>query len=200
MPAERLTTSARAFLARARRRAAESAPEALLYSALELRLGIEARFHEYLDAAEEVATLKKRGWQVSQLAKHIERAFKMSDKIVSFEVLGEEGQPSRRTFLYTPVPRRARQVAVRLGHYLHFTPRFTPRNEVWWQGLRDLVEEGIRGLELATAGTLLAPPLLNKRTREGMILAEVPDGMSFEMVKTALGQPGETIHVRVDYH
>jgi hypothetical protein len=171
-----------------------------LYAALELRLGIEARLHEYLDAADEVATLKKRGWQVSQLAKNIDHVFKLGEKIASFAVLGEEGEPPRRTFLYTPVSRRTRQIAERLGDYLHFTPRFAPRKEAWWQELHDLVEEGIRGLDVATTGTLLAPPLLNKATGEGLVLAELPDGVAFEMAQTALGRPGETIKVRVDYH
>ncbi len=91
----------------------------MLYAALELRLGIEARHHEYLDAAEEVAVLKKRGREVATLAKDLERVFKTGGKIASLEVLNTDRVPTGRRFLFTPVPKRANQVAQRLGDFLH---------------------------------------------------------------------------------
>ncbi len=114
-----LARSSRAFLARARGQLNETQPEGILYAALELCLGIEARYHEYLNAAAELASLKKRGWQVSQLAKDLERVFRSGEKIASVQLLEHKDGPVRRTFLYTPVRRRTRSIAERLGDYLH---------------------------------------------------------------------------------
>ena len=199
MASEVLDASARAFLPRAQDRLVERAPECLLYAALELRLGVEARYHEYLDAAEEVTTLKKRGWQVAHLAKGLERAFKLGNKIVSLTLLDADAT-AQTTFYYTPVPRRTRQIAERLGDCLHFTPRFRPTKEAWRKSLRELIEEGIAGLQIATTGTLLAPPMYHDGTKEGMILVEVPAGTSFEVARTMLGAPGGQIRFRIDYH
>jgi hypothetical protein len=126
---EPLPDTSRAFLARAQSLLSEARPECLLYAALELRLGIEARYHEYLDAAAEVSSLKKRGWQVSQLAKDLERVFKTGEKIASIQLLEYKNGPAKQTLLYTPIRRRTRRIAERLGDYLHYTERFMPRNE-----------------------------------------------------------------------
>jgi hypothetical protein len=195
---EPLADTSRAFLARAQGLLSESRPECLLYAALELRLGIEARYHEYLDAAAEVSSLKKRGWQVSQLAKDLERVFKTGEKIASFQFLEGKNGPAKQTLLYTPIRRHTRTIAERLGDYLHYTERFMPRHDKWWSDFRALVAEGVEGLRDATTGTLLGPPLM--RRGQGVLLVEYVKGLSSETVQQAMPAPGETIHVKVDYH
>ena len=192
-------TSSRAFLARAKQRASEGTLDDLLHAALDLRLGIEARLHEYHDAAEEVATLKKRGWQVSGLERGINRAYQLGDKIASLEIQDPTSKEVRERFLYTPVSKRTRQIAERLGDYLHYTERFRPHDEKWVTGLRDLVNDGIAGLTAATTGTLLSPLLKKGNSGEAVVLAEVPGGASSERARTMLGKPGATVNIRVDY-
>src|SRR3989442_12831616 len=138
-----LHTSSKAFLARARQRVAEAAPERLFYAAFDLRWGIEARLHEYHDAAEEVATLSKLGWHVSGLEKGINRAYKLGDRIASLEIQAPTTNEVRERFLYTPVSKRTRQIAERLGDYLHYTKRVRPHDEAWFNGFRSLVNQGI---------------------------------------------------------
>ena len=192
-------TPSRAFLARAKQRAAEETLDDLLHAALDLRLGIEARLHEYHDAAEEVATLKKRGWQVSGLERGINRAYQLGDKIASLEIQDPTSKEVREQFLYTPVSRRTRQIAERLGDFLHYTERFRPRDEKWVTELRNLVDEGIAGLTAATTGTLLSPLMKKGNSGEAVVLAEVPGGASSERARTMLGKPGDSVTIRVDY-
>jgi len=162
-------------------------------------LGIEARLHEYHDAAEEVATLKKRGWQVSGLERGINRAYQLGDKIASLEIQDPTSKEVREQFLYTPVSRRTRQIAERLGDFLHYTERFRPRDEKWVTELRNLVDEGIAGLTAATTGTLLSPLMKKGNSGEAVVLAEVPGGASSERARTMLGKPGDSVTIRVDY-
>lgn len=196
-----LQDSSRDFLSRARQciAKAEEAPEMLLYAALELRLGIEARLHEYLDAAEKYAVLKKRGWKISKLSQDFERVFETGTQIASFEVLGED-KSSLKTLLFTPVTARAKQIAQRLGDYLHYSEGFRPKQEAWRNGLKSLVQEGIKELEISTTGTFLAPPMWNPATGEANIFMEVLPGESIESVKKMLGEIGKTITVKVNYH
>jgi len=197
-PTAPVRASSRAFLARARAHLHEGAVDSLLCAALNLRLGIEARLHEYLDAAEQVSALKKRGWQVSRLAKDIERVFSVKGKIATVTVLRDDGSPLR-TLLYTPVSSRARAIVERLGDYLHFTPRFRPRDQAWQTALTELVNEGVGELAAATTGTLLGPPMLDGATGQGSILAEILEGEDFEAQRTLLGEPGQTVTFKVDY-
>src|SRR5436190_2225371 len=52
------------YLRRARARLDEGTCEGLFYAAFELRSGTEARLQEYLDAREDVAKHKKKGWKI----------------------------------------------------------------------------------------------------------------------------------------
>jgi hypothetical protein len=126
--------------------------------------------------------------------------FKTGEKIASIRFLEGKNGPIKQTLLYTPIRRRTRGIAERFGDYLHYTQRFTPRNEKWWGEFRLLVAEGLSGLRDATTGTLLAPPLMRRDTGEGILLVEYIKGLSSETVHEAMPAPGETIHVRVDYH
>jgi hypothetical protein len=200
MADEYLNASSRGFLARAQLRFAEAAPEALLYGALDLRLGIEARYHEFLDAAEEVNSLKRRGWRIADLARDLEGVFQIGETIASVSLLEGPDKKVTKTFYYTPIARQTRGIAERLGDYLHVTDRFRPRDEKWRTGLRTLIDEGIAGLRASTTGTLLAPPLWKVRGKEATLLLEVIGGGTFEQASKMIGNPGDSINLRVDYH
>jgi len=196
-----LQNSSRDFLIRAQRcfAQAEKAPEMLLYAALELRLGIEARLNEHRTGAEQYADLKKRGWRVADLARDLEKFYKTGTQIVSFTVLGEGGA-SNRVFLFTPVTRRARQIAQQLGDYLHYTERFNPAEDMWKKRLEALVIEGMRELEVSTIGTLLAPPMWKPKAHKATIFFERVNGETVESVLQDFGGIGTKFTCKVDYH
>ncbi len=63
----------RDFLFRARKRLDEMLPESLviIYAAIELRMGVEARLQQYNDAFQEFSKNKKSGWKIKVLDKHL---------------------------------------------------------------------------------------------------------------------------------
>ena len=54
------------YLERARKRLDEGTLEGLFYAALELRCGVEARLHQYLEAYKRIALKKKRKWRIPE--------------------------------------------------------------------------------------------------------------------------------------
>lgn len=171
----------------------------LLYAALEIRLGIEARLHEYLDAAQKSAILKKRGWQVSKLAKDLDRRYKAKTKIVSFMILGIDGT-SNRTFLFTPVTDRAKKIAEQLGNYLHYSERVNQAEGAWRNRLELLVTEGIGELTISTTGTLLAPPMWNRQTGVVRVVHDTFGVDTVDSLTQKVGKKGELLQVQIEYH
>jgi hypothetical protein len=74
---------------------------------------------------------------------------------------------------YTPVSRRLRMLAEKLGAALHAP--VTPRDAVdpFWSTLRAEAEEGAALLEEATTGTLLGPLLIDTASGESLMPIEV---------------------------
>lgn len=142
----------------------ESGSEAgLLYAALELRFGIEARLYEIKDAHKEAVKMKKGAWEIAKIGNNIERAFQIGDKICALTVApGEE----RRTIYYTPVSRELRGIGMRLGQFLHSGQSEAAYTPHWWEDLRANLKRGINLLSSTCAGALLGPPLRRRGSNQ----------------------------------
>src|SRR2546423_632457 len=108
----------RDYLSRAKSRLAEGGKESLFYAAFELRCGIEARLQAYLHASEQISEKKKRGWRVADLARNLEKAFKLGDRIVRCAVHDKDSM-LLICFYFTPVTSQLKKAAEKLGNHLH---------------------------------------------------------------------------------
>lgn len=188
-----------AYLRRARARLNDGTQEALFYAAYELRCGTEARLQDYLDARDDIAKKKKKGWQIMDSAKELDRAIRLGDKIAEASIVDSDGAIIIATF-YTPVSSRLREAAgARLHNLLHAMK--TPfDDDRWWDDSRTFLEQIYSDLELSNKGTLLGP------------MMRAPDGKRFDMMlsirhdspvadKVSLfGQVGAVARIRIGYH
>ena len=58
-------TNPSSYAKRATQLLASNEPADLLYAVLEIRMGVEARLHSYIQASEEVTAALKKGWATS---------------------------------------------------------------------------------------------------------------------------------------
>ncbi len=169
--------SSRAYLERARARLADGQAEALFYAAFELRCGVEARMQEYLDARSDITRKVKHGYQIAKLAKGLDRAFALGERVISLSLVAE-GRPTRH-LLFTPVRAGLRKYAQRLGDYMHAMQRFREPDDPYWASFRDLLATTAAELGAATTGTLLGPPLVERATGKMSIVIEgAPAGLT----------------------
>lgn len=132
----------------------------LLYAALELRLGTEARQAQYARNWDHIPKRYRESYRTTEVGKALEAAFNVGDDVV---IITEQWANGRSfEFMFTPVSRELRQVCEQLGNFLHFPGwwKAYPDNAVEWQKrLRELVALGVVHLMLATKGELLGPAM-----------------------------------------
>lgn len=189
-------TNARDYLRRARARLDEGRAEALFYAALELRAGIEARMHQYLEAQEDVSRKKKRGWKVAVLGRELERQFRTADMVVEITIHEATTGTPKATLYYTPVTRALRKQAEQLGSYLHST-HHRASDDPWWSTFRATLESAYEGLNTATKGVLLGPPLRRPGTQIVSLNREVLPNEDDTLMQTEFGTKGETVVMNV---
>ena len=189
----------RDYLHRARQRLDEGTAESLFYAAFELRCGIEARMQQYLEAQSHISNKMKKGWQIAQLAKNIEKAFKSGDKIVEFAIYDRETETFLDVLYYTPVNAKLRKMGEQLGDYLHAMKIYRPSNDPWWAKARNFFEDVYAQLQKANFGTLLGVPLLNPQTKMMNMSAEPAENESTDSMLQRIGRPGASRMVRVRY-
>lgn len=135
----------------------------LVYAALELRCGVEARLREYIETIDHIPNAQKKEWAVAKLGRSIETAYRTGDKIMIFTItFPEDG--AQLQLMYTPVSRRLQEIAKRLGDYLHVPKGDAAENQAWWRQLRELLVEAYPLLKLATSGELIGLPLIHRPT------------------------------------
>ena len=183
------------YLARARARLNERTQEGLFYATLELRSGIESRMHEYLEAREDIANRKKHGYQVAKLAKGLERVFAAGEKVVRLRGIDEYGRPMWEVY-FTPVRARLRKHAARLGDYLHGNQLQRPDDDPWWTEFRSFLNEVVEELDFACSGTLMGPPLLEKKTNRMSIVVQVDHT---DPIGAQLTRKGDSVVLQVEY-
>ena len=192
--------SSRAYLRRARDRLNETSPESLFYAAFELRCGIEARMHEYLDAQDHIAKSKKKGWRILKLGRNLEKAFKSGDRIAEITVImpPNTGKPGIRLY-YTPVTSSLRKMGQKVGVLLHAMRKYRRQNDQWWQETRLFLERVYQDAEKANKGTLLGPPLIHSATARVTLNAEAIDGQDPNKLLKQFGRKGMQAIIKVNY-
>jgi len=180
------------YLQRAKSRLSDGTKESMIYAALELRSGIEARLKEYFDAQAETTKKKRRGWQVTKLANQLEQVFRTGKKGVRLVIIDAQENTQISEVIYTPVTPKLRKMAERLGDYLHSLEKNKANNEDWWKNLRSYLEKVSDELEFACSGALKSPPLEHPKK----------PGSSFFAIEgdvTELFPVGKRIGMRIEY-
>ena len=103
-----------AYLERIEGLLADKTEANLLYAAVELRCGVEARMKEYLEPLEHIPKSQKKEWAIAKLGLSIENAFRTGDKIMIFTVRSPR-LDAECTLMYIPVSSRLQEIACRLG-------------------------------------------------------------------------------------
>ena len=131
---------------------------------------------EYLSAQDHISNSRKKGWQIDKLGHNVENAFKLGDKIAEVSMRDKASGGVIFRVYYTPVTRALRKKAESLNTYMHAQEKHHPLNSSWWNDFRALLEGVCSDLALANKGTLLGPPLLNRKTGQIKMQIEMPEG------------------------
>lgn len=166
----------RDYLLRARRLLDSGRPEAIFDATFELRAGIEARMQEYLDRQIHVPKNYAKEWRVSKLGKNIQKAFfGRGDKVCMFAIHDRQSGVLIKTLYYTPVTKKLRAMAEKLGDYLHARRQYRAPSDIWWIETREFLEEVYRELHVANIGTLIGVPVGTKNRRDFRMNIEIPE-------------------------
>ena len=159
------------YLARARARLDDGNIESIFYAAFELRCGVEARMQEYLDVQMHISKRKKKGWQLANLGRNIEEAFRLGDKKAILTIKDKDSNATIGKYEYTPVKRALRNKVEKLGNILHSAKKYHDPTSDYWDKQRKDLEHIYRELQEACSGKLLGPVLLhpNKKNAEAKI-------------------------------
>lgn len=150
----RPTTSAD-YLERAEKLLQQPDASSLVYAALELRCGVEARMKEYALHSNAISKKQSRDWVIAKLARTIDSAFRLGDTMLILSVNLKSGGVAR--FLYTPVSSRLQEIAKRCGDYLHARQVQEEQTQEHWDELRKMLLEGCCLLSFACSGELVQP-------------------------------------------
>jgi len=145
-------------LQRARDQLDRDKHDGLFYAAFELRCGVESRIQDYLNARDDIAKKKKKGWKVAIAGKELDKAFTDGLRIVELVIISQttgEAVP----FFHTPVGPELRAAIGSLGNLLHAQKETIPSGSPWWGVTREFLESTFRMAGTLAQGTLLAPLL-----------------------------------------
>jgi hypothetical protein len=148
----------------------------LIYSALELRCGVEARLKEHGAVAVGVTKSQLDRYEIPKLAKTIETAFGLGDKLLLVFLELADGRGAR--FTYAPVGSQLQDIAKKLGEYLHAVEQEKATSPDFWTKLREMLGEGCVLLELACTSEVLRPT-----PEHGLHFCLRPDDQRLPIVK-----------------
>lgn len=156
----------------------------LIYAALELRCGVEARLREHAAVAVGVSKKDARRYEIGKLGRTVENAFGLHDELILLFVTMEDGRACE--FLYAPVTRRLQDIAKCCGDYLHAMQPERLSKPDFWPHLRGLVREGCNLLQLACGSEILRPV-----AEQGFHFALRPDDPRIQIIQDLrAGVPG----------
>ena len=89
----------------------------------------------------------------------LSKVFKDRRTIVELQLTAPDVGEVR--LFYTPVRKALVSAAERLGDILHHRKAHLDEADAWWKETRDFLEDAFTELEFASAGTLLAPPMMS---------------------------------------
>lgn len=187
--AEAEQNTAREHLQRARRYMKDGSSRALAQAARELVQGIQERVREYEEARRELKRKKRQGWSVAQLGIKVEKAYKSADSIIEISVFDRTPDRKVVTLYHTPVCPEMKVRAERLASHLENSAGNIPpfgAVDQW----REWVRKSAEDLRTVTHGTLLVPPLLNKKATKMVFRVEEVDANRTAAVREALALVG----------
>ncbi len=188
------------YLKRARAQLNKGTSESLFYAAFELRCGIEARLQQYLEVQDHISKKLKKGWQIVKLANNIEKIFKLGDKIVEVIIKNDEIGVPLHAFYYTPVSKKLKEMGKKLGELMHAMGKIRLENDNWWMIKRNFLENVYKELEKTNKGTLLGPPLMDKKTGHVKFMATPTKDRNDEIKDIMNSMPiGKTLVMQVKY-
>lgn len=147
--------SAVSYLARAKQLLTSAEKSNLIYAALELRCGVEARLKEHASVAVGVSKAQLGQYEIRKLSKTVYEAFGLGDTFLLVFLQLVDGRVGQ--FTYAPVSSQLQDIAARLGDYLHAVPHERVVADGFWTELRSMLTEGCGLLELACSSELLRP-------------------------------------------
>jgi hypothetical protein len=157
--------SSKSYLMRARRLLDVNTIESLHYAAFELRCGIEARLHEYLEAHDDVPNGCKREWNIGKLGKSIEKYLHKESRVVEVTFTPIDNPSGQFVLRYTPVTPELLKMGQQLGELLHARREVILDHVLELSQLRRTLENIFSALKIATSGDLIGPPRLSKSDR-----------------------------------
>lgn len=146
----------------------------LFYAAFEIRCGVEARMNEYLEVQQHISKKKKQGWRVAKLARNIEYAFRLGDKVAILKIINHSTGIVELEVKYTPVRHNLRKKVEKLGNYLHSAKKHHDYEHAFWLTLRSDLDDAISELEWSTSGRLLGPLIEHTSKNSVKVMIEFP--------------------------
>lgn len=168
--------SAISYLARAEELLKSPRREEHIYSALELRCGVEARLKEYATAAAGVSKTQLGQYEIRKLSKTVRNAFGLNDSFLLVFLQLIDGRQAQ--FTYSPVTRELQDIATKLGRYLHAVSHDEASSDTFWLTLRKMLTEGCALLKLACHSEILRPTL-----EHGLHFNLPPEDPRIEIIK-----------------
>lgn len=192
--------SARDYLFRAREKLLEGSKTALFHAALELRCCVEARQAEYLEG--QTGTSKKlQPFRLGETARTIRRIY-AGELIFKMTISSTQKDAPSTTHYHTPVPQVLLSYCERrIDALRHAQTHYRPPKDVWWDEIRREMVEHYRLAWLACQGTILMPPLWDRKTgRLSPIRIQLgTDRMSSDQIGRPLEAVGTTLMMRVEH-
>lgn len=162
------------FAGRARELLSSGTRAGLLYAALELRLGIEARTQAYIQANDQISNELKKDYHAGKLTKALKATHSDGKYVARVEMLVADDKPPICSYSFIPLSGRLQEVYNLLGGYLHYKEQGPSFTDPWWDSLKELLERGTVDLEICSKGELLGVPLWRQSTGELNIKIVVP--------------------------
>lgn len=135
-------TTVEGYLRRCKERRDGGSLQDLLYAALELRMGVEARLAESVQAVDGLTVAQRRQWKVVHLAKTLQAVnwSKGDDILVMLYHLKDPDETLE--LHYFPVTSRLTEIVGRLGDFLHRNERIVSDQAAVYRELTTLVRDG----------------------------------------------------------
>ncbi|MES2634902.1 MAG: hypothetical protein V4669_18170 [Pseudomonadota bacterium] len=169
-------TTVEGYLKRCKQRRDAGSLQDLLYAALELRLGVEMRLAESVQAVDGLTVAQRRQWKVVHLANTLQTV-KWSNGDDVLVMLCHLKDPDETFELhYFPVTKRLTETVGRLGDFLHRNERLVSDQAAVHRELTTLVKEGYGDLLMASSGELLGLPQLDPKTGSLNVILKFPNG------------------------
>jgi hypothetical protein len=155
-------TMTSSFVERAENLLARGKKADLLYAALEVRMGIEARLQSYVHAHKDISKKIKNGWEIKRLAKALDEKGSWTQRVCEIELLFQVDGSSMAKLYFIPISSELKAIGAQLGDFLHYRESSVSRNAAWWERLRTTLDDGIRELRVCAQANFLGPPLFRK--------------------------------------